>query len=324
MDRTGIIAYLGTCWEKMNSYLRESLKSDIELLQAVNDSLLGNTGKMLRPLVSLLIADACTGGNVPDDAIRYAAATELLHNATLLHDDVADEADTRRGVPTLRSSLGPCAAVLVGDFWLSSAMQLVVGTKHQDKATKRFSMAMSDLAAGEMLQLEKSMSADTSVEDYLRIVRCKTASLFVVASASAAVACECSPQMLEAAHHYADALGIAFQIKDDILDYDGDGTLGKPVGIDLMEQKITLPLLCAMEGSSREQQIRQMVKDIPQHPEYCGQIRNFVHEAGGVRKASVILEAYVDKAVAALGAFPDGRAKEYLAELARYKSIRTL
>ena len=301
MDRTGIIAYLGTCWEKMNSYLRESLKSDIELLQAVNDSLLGNTGKMLRPLVSLLIADACTGGNVPDDAIRYAAATELLHNATLLHDDVADEADTRRGVPTLRSSLGPCAAVLVGDFWLSSAMQLVVGTKHQ-----------------------KSMSADTSVEDYLRIVRCKTASLFVVASASAAVACECSPQMLEAAHHYADALGIAFQIKDDILDYDGDGTLGKPVGIDLMEQKITLPLLCAMEGSSREQQIRQMVKDIPQHPEYCGQIRNFVHEAGGVRKASVILEAYVDKAVAALGAFPDGRAKEYLAELARYNSIRTI
>ena len=96
MDRTEIIAYLGTSWEKMNSYLRESLKSDIELLQSVNDSILGNTGKMLRPLVSLLIADACTGGNITEDAIRYAAATELLHNATLLHDDVADEADTRR------------------------------------------------------------------------------------------------------------------------------------------------------------------------------------------------------------------------------------
>lgn len=308
----------------MNSYLRESLKSDIELLQSVNDSLLGNAGKMLRPLVSLLIADACTGGNISEDAIRYAAATELLHNATLLHDDVADEADTRRGVPTLRSRLGPCAAVLVGDFWLSSAMQLVVGTRHQDKATKRFSMAMSDLAAGEMLQLEKAMSADTSVEDYLRIVRCKTASLFVVASASAAVASDCSPKMLEAAHHYADALGVAFQIKDDILDYTGDGSLGKPVGIDLLEQKITLPLLCAMKDSSREQEIRQMVKEIPQHPDYCAQIRKFVEEQDGVRKASLVLEDYVNRALDALEHFPQCRAKEFLSQLARYNSIRTI
>ncbi len=324
MLRDEVISYLGESWEATCAYISKALSTDIPLLQAVNDSLLSHSGKMLRPIVSLLVADLINGGVVPDDALRFAAAAELLHNATLLHDDVADESDTRRGEPTLRSKLGPAAAVLVGDFWLSRAVTLVVDSDHCNDVVKIFSKTLTDLAEGEMLQMEKAQDADTDEQDYFRIIYCKTASLFVVSAEAAAIATDATQEQLKAAIDYASALGTAFQIKDDILDYDGDGSLGKPVGIDLLEQKITLPLLCAMKDSPQEAQIRKMVKDIPQHPQYCEQIRKFVDGQDGVRKASLVLEEYVNKALAALEIFPQSRAKEYLSLLARYNSIRTI
>lgn len=301
--------------------MRDALATDIELLASVNRHIIQHSGKMLRPMLSLLAARACAGSCTPDSH-AYAAASELLHNATLLHDDVADESDTRRGQPTLRAMMGPAAAVLVGDFWLSRAVDLVVATAHKDDVVKIFSKTLSSLAEGEMLQLQKAETADTSMEDYLQIIYCKTASLFEAACESGAISVGAPQENVAAMREYAYALGVAFQIKDDILDYSGDDALGKPVGIDLREQKITLPLLAALGGSPREAEIRAMVADIAGHPDNCGEIRAFVEENDGVSKAADTLEEYISRAVKALDVLPDSPEKTALVQIARYNSVR--
>jgi octaprenyl-diphosphate synthase len=160
------------------------------------------------------------------------------------------------------------------------------------------------------------------LEDYLRIVHCKTASLFCAAAETAALSVDAGPQLQAAARAFAEAFGTAFQIKDDILDYAGTDALGKPVGVDLKEGKITLPLLGALEGSPREAEIRAMVREIPEHPEYCEEIRRFVLDRDGTGFAIRQLGGWVDRAVEALEAFPDGPAREALAEIARYNVWR--
>ncbi len=323
MLREEIIEFLGEDWQSLNSYIKEYLHSEIHLLQEVNDEIVTHGGKMLRPIVALLVSRLVSGASgAGDEAVRVAVATELLHNATLLHDDVADDSPTRRGNPTLSSQIGAHSAVLVGDFWLARAMQVVMSTERKGAIAKVFSTAMTNLAEGEMLQLQKSFGEKTTREDYLRIIHCKTASLFETACEGAAITSGAGEEQLSHIKEYAVCMGIAFQIKDDILDYVGDVALGKPVGIDLKEQKITLPLLCAMEGSGREDEIRKMIYDIHSNPQYCEQIRTFVFERQGVQKAASILEEYIQKSRHALDIFPDCQAKRYLVKIAEYNTVR--
>ncbi|MBP5488838.1 MAG: polyprenyl synthetase family protein [Bacteroidales bacterium] len=321
MSREDVQTFLGEDWAAVQTIIADALRSDIGLLNIVNSEILAHGGKMLRPMVTLLMAGAC--GSINRDSRLFAAASELLHNATLLHDDVADESDTRRGMPTMRSRLGPSRAVLLGDFWLAKSVDIILQANSADSVKSIFSKTLSDLAEGEMLQLEKSGTADTSEADYLRIIHCKTASLFETAGLSGAISAGAPPSYVEAARAYSCALGTAFQIKDDILDYTGDGELGKPVGIDLLEKKITLPLLCAMNGSPREAEIRKMVVAIDAHPEYCEEIRKFVAERAGVAAAEAVLEDYVQKALKAVESLPPSRYTDYLAEIARFNSVRT-
>ena len=237
MKRAEVIEYLGDDWTRCGERMNRALESDIDLLNRTNGSILEHGGKKLRPMLSLLVARALSseGAQLSEDSIRYATAVELLHNATLLHDDVADRSDTRRGVPTVMSLLGSSAAVLVGDFWLVRAVDEVLSAEnHKLEVIALFSKTLSDLAEGEMFQLQKAGSDDTTEEDYLKIIYCKTASLFVTACVAAAKSVNAAPQQEEMMRRYATALGIAFQIKDDILDYAG-GDLGKPVGQDLRE-----------------------------------------------------------------------------------------
>lgn len=319
-----VLEYLGSDWTRVNDLIRGALATDIGLLNSTNDTLLSHSGKMLRPVLALLMAYA-VGGKATDVSCRYAAATELLHNATLLHDDVADESMERRGAPTVNAILGAQAAVLVGDFWLARAVEMVLaGSERQESVVTLFSKTLVDLAEGEMLQLEKAESADTCEKDYFRIISCKTASLFEAACESAAVSVGASEEFRKAAREYAHAAGLAFQIKDDILDYAGNAQLGKPLGIDLKEQKITLPLLCAMEGSSREAEIRAMIRDIHSHPEYCDEVRAFVAERGGVRKAAERLDEYIEKAAGCLDILPDSTAKDFLVQLVRFNAFRNV
>ena len=327
MDIKAIKEYLGVDWLAVQNRIASSLKSDIGLLNATNDSILSHSGKQLRPMLALLMSKACSGGNVTEDTIKYAAASELLHNATLLHDDVADDSDRRRGVPTIMSLMGPSVSVLVGDYWLVKAMELILDASDDSSRVMRiYAKTLSDLAEGEMLQLQKAQKGDTDEDDYLRIIYNKTASLFEATCVSAAISAGASEEMVKAAKDYAVALGIAFQIKDDILDYAGTDAVGKPLGADILEQKITMPLLGAMTnaGSEKEAEIRAMVSDIVSHPEYRDEIVSFVKNNGGLEYAVSRLDAYVEASVGALKLFPESDARNSPIELAHFTADREM
>lgn len=317
--------FLGQDWKDTDALIRSSLESDISLLNATNKAILDHSGKQLRPIVSLLVARACGGGRVNADSVRYAAAAELLHNATLLHDDVADSSCERRGAPTVMAILGGPASVLLGDFWLVKALEnILASSANCNEVIRIFARTLSSLAEGEMLQLQKASSGDTVEEDYYRIIYSKTASLFEAAFVSAAISVNAPADWIEAVRDYAVSLGIAFQIKDDIFDYSDGKKIGKPVGIDLEEQKITLPLLGALAAASpeRAKQIRGMVLDILEHPEYKEEIVGFVKEGKGIEYAVSRLEDYVSKAVDALAVLPDSKEKDYLVKIAGFTAYR--
>lgn len=322
MSRQVILDYLGRDWDRIHEQMVAALGSDIGLLNDVNSEVLSHEGKQLRPMVSLLMAKALGVPN--EDSIRFAVASELLHNATLIHDDVADDSAERRGNPTLYRLLGPSSAVLVGDFWLASAVKLVIKASHMERVMNYFSATLTDLAEGEMLQLEKAASADTTEEDYYRIINGKTASLFRAAAVSGAISVDAPDNLVEAADKFASSLGLAFQIKDDILDYTGTSQIGKPLGIDLREKKITLPLLGAMLGSPRELEMRRMVQRMDEEPGNFQKVCDFVMENHGVEYATERLEKHVRESEAALDLFPATPAREYLKEIARYNALRNL
>ena len=327
MDIKSIKEYFGQDWCAVLERISSVLHSDIDLLNSTNESILSHSGKQLRPLLALTLARACSCGVVSEATFRYAAAAELLHNATLLHDDVADDSDQRRGVPTIRSLMGPSVSVLVGDYWLVKAMELILGDADSDtRVIKIFSKTLSDLAEGEMLQLQKAQNGDTDIQDYLRIIYNKTASLFEAACVSAAISAGASEEMIKSAKDYAVALGLAFQIKDDILDYAGTDAVGKPLGADILEQKITMPLLGALSNVDEQASagIREKIAAIVSHPEHRDEIVGFVKENGGLEYAVSRLNSYVEQAVEALDMFPESEAKDSLVELAHFTADRIM
>ena len=326
MNIAGVKEYLGAEWTAVQGRIAGSLESDIDLLDQTNRSILSHAGKQLRPMLALLAARACSAdGHASEATVRYAAAAELLHNATLLHDDVADDSDQRRGVPTIRSLMGPTVSVLLGDYWLVKAMELILGEHEADsKVIRIFSKTLSDLAEGELLQLQKAQSGDTVEEDYLRIIYSKTASLFEASCVSAALSVGASEDAVEAMRAYSVALGRAFQIKDDLLDYDGTESVGKPLGVDILEQKMTMPLLGALvnAGPQEDNRVRALVKDIVGHPEHRDEIVAFVKANGGMEYASERLDFYVNQAVDALAVLSESFETELLVKLARYTANR--
>lgn len=327
MDIKAIQEFLGETWVTVKERIENTLESDISLLNSTNASILSHSGKQMRPMLTLLMANACSSKGVTDATISYAAASDLLHNATLLHDDVADGSDKRRGEPTIMSLMGPSVSVLVGDYWLVKAMELILDVEGMSsRVMKIFSKTLSDLAEGEMLQLQKAQTGDTTEEDYLRIIYNKTASLFEAACVSAAISVDAPEEYIQAAKEYAVALGLAFQIQDDILDYAGTEAVGKPLGADILEQKITMPLLGALNRVSSENasRVRGMTAMIASHPEYRDDIVAFVKENGGLDYAMTRLDGYVDAAVRALEVLPDSEAKSYLIDLAHYTAKRSV
>jgi octaprenyl-diphosphate synthase len=222
--------------------------------------------------------------------------------------------------------MGPSVSVLVGDYWLVKAVELVLDASGDDmRVIRLFSKTLSDLAEGEMLQLQKAQSGDTCEDDYLRIIYSKTASLFEAACVSAAISVNASQEYRKAAKDYAVALGIAFQIKDDILDYSGTASVGKPLGVDILEQKITMPLLGAMMNAPAEEvRIRGLVKGIVDHPENRDDIVAFVKENAGLEYAVQQLDKYVAQAVDALSVLPLSKERELLEGLAYFTAKRVM
>ena len=317
-----IKAYLQPQLDKVESVIEDALRSDVSLLEATNRSLRENPGKMMRPSLALLSAAAVGAPN--EDTIKFAAAAELLHPATLLHDDVVDCASERRGRPTVASFLNPHASVLIGDYWLVKAVNTILGaSQNTDRVTRIFAATLGHLAQGELLQMEKAVKGDTTQQDYERIIYCKTASLFEASALSAAVSVNAPEESVKALGEFARLLGMAFQVKDDWMDYAaGEDALGKPVGIDLKEQKITQPLLSALEGADNEADIRGKVVRIADNPELGREVLEFVRSRGGIEKSALKVDEFIGKAIGELDFLPEGPAKDRLVTIARYVGER--
>ena len=316
--------YLKPGMEQVEALILASLRSDVALLESTNRSLREHRGKMLRPMLALLTAGAC--GQANDATLHYAAAVELLHNASLIHDDVVDRASERHGMPSVASLLDNSSATLVGDFWLVRCLRLVLSASVEpNRVLNIYADTLGAMAEGELLQLEKSGTGDTTEADYLRILYGKTASLFESAALSAAISVGADDATVRLVGDFGRSLGLVFQIKDDIMDYaSGADALGKPVGIDLREQKITQPLLCALEDAapSEAADIRSKVVRIADEPALEDEVRRFVRERDGVQKAAALLDERVEKTIGLLAGLPETKEKTYLAALARYAASR--
>lgn len=314
--------FLGQSWADFQRCFAESLQSDIPLLEKANQFILGHGGKKLRPTFTLLIAKALRGA-CNEHVVCCAAASELLHTATLMHDDVADNSPTRRGVPSVMAAYSPTTAVLLGDYWLSKAMDLIID--HPDKRVLHaFSKCLGDLARGEILQLERSREAGTTEEDYRQIIYCKTTSLFEASILGGAYSVEADDDEAAACRSYAYHIGQAFQMRDDMLDYSPELSPGKPVGQDIMESKVTLPLLGFFRKAPRSlvREFRRRMKK-PDASLVSDAIA-LVREYGGLDYARQRIDAEIAGAVSALGRFADSRARTYLEELAYMVSVRTV
>ena len=310
-------AYLGEDWKQFEQLFAERLKSEIPILNKVNDYLLERNGKQLRPALCLLAARVSTGLCSPA-SIACAVASEMIHTATLLHDDVADDSDTRRGSPTVSALISPKASVLVGDYWLARGVMSLIESCGAE-TFRDFAACLDDLARGEMFQIEKAASLDTTYGDYVSIISCKTASLFRTAMKCGVRNSGGDESQVVAIDAFALHLGLAFQMRDDILDYSPSLAIGKPTGVDIRERKITLPLLGAFENAGEEARA-QLICDID-NDRFDG-VMPFVADNGGIEYAQMVLERETALAVDSLGEFTESKAKDILTRLAQSLCLR--
>ncbi len=327
MDIEKAKTFLGQDWIDFEIVFKSELNSEIPLLNKVNKYLFSRSGKQIRPLLTLLAARAASvsaaskEGSCTRSSILCAAAAEILHTATLLHDDVADNSDTRRGAPTIMSIISPTASVLVGDFWLSRAIRSVIDNCDK-RVFKAFAKCLENLAEGEMLQIQMADTMETMEDDYIKIISCKTASLFRASVLNGAYTVGADEAVIEALDTYAYHIGLAFQIRDDMFDYLPAVDAGKPSGIDIMEKKITLPLLGAFKNADIKDvdTIKMLMGEIGRgrikESRIVLDILKFATEHGGLDYSQARIESESEKAVAALSPLPQSKPKKFLTELA--------
>jgi octaprenyl-diphosphate synthase len=300
----------------VDALIRRRLASDVALVNQVAEYIIGAGGKRLRPMLTVLAARAA--GYRGEAHHQLAAVVEFIHTATLLHDDVVDESDLRRGRATANAAFGNAASVLVGDFLYSRAFQLMV---ELESMTIQGVLAdtTNRIAEGEVLQLLHVRNPDTDEAAYLRVIERKTAVLFAAATQLGGHLASLGPNGEKALFDYGLALGYAFQIADDVLDYAGDAeTLGKNVGDDLAEGKATLPLIHAMARSAPDVQAR--LKGIVLEGDASGfsEVMAAIERCGSLDYSRTMAQRYADAAVAALAPLADSEAKAALAGLAHY------
>ncbi|NRF71914.1 octaprenyl diphosphate synthase [Aquincola sp. S2] len=298
---------------QVDEVIRQRLQSDVVLINQIAHYIVSAGGKRIRPRLVLLFASAL--GFTGPERLELAATVEFIHTATLLHDDVVDESSLRRGRQTANALFGNAASVLVGDFLYSRAFQMMVGVERM-RVLKVLADATNVIAEGEVLQLMNMHDPDLAVDDYLRVIRYKTAKLFEASAQLGAVLANADPLMEQACADYGRALGTAFQLIDDLLDYEGDTqALGKNVGDDLREGKPTLPLLIAMERGSADE--RQLIRGAIEHGENerLSDIITIVRRTGALEATRESARTEANKARAALCVLPATPAREALLEL---------
>jgi octaprenyl-diphosphate synthase len=298
---------------EVDRVIQERLRSDVALVNQISHYIISAGGKRIRPRLVLLFANAL--GFEGSERHTLAAVVEFIHTATLLHDDVVDESSLRRGRQTANALFGNAASVLVGDFLYSRAFQMMVSANRM-RILDVLADATNVIAEGEVLQLMNMHDPDISVEDYLRVIRYKTAKLFEASARLGAVLADAQPEVEDACAAYGRSLGTAFQLVDDLLDYEGDThALGKNVGDDLREGKPTLPLLVAMERGSADE--RAVIRHAIEQGEEArlADIVTIVRRTGALEVTREAARAEADKARACLHQLPASMHREALLHL---------
>ncbi|HEX7155870.1 MAG TPA: polyprenyl synthetase family protein [Burkholderiaceae bacterium] len=303
----------------VDATIRERLSSEVALIGTIGDYIVGAGGKRLRPAVLLLIARALDYRGASH--VLLAAVIEFIHTATLLHDDVVDESDLRRGRPTTNAAFGNAASVLVGDFLYSRAFQMMVDADRM-RVMRILADATNRIAEGEVLQLLNVHDPTVDEARYLLVVERKTATLFEAAARIGAVLADADPALEESCALYGAALGTAFQVIDDVLDYDGNPhQIGKRVGDDLREGKATLPVIHALRAAAPGQR-QQIEAAIREGKGDFAQIAQIVHANGSIDYARALAERQSEAAAQAAAALPPSVFRDRLLDLARFSMRR--
>lgn len=295
---------------------KDSMSSAVPLLDRITYYIVRRKGKQVRPMFIFLSAKLCN--QVTEATYTAASLVELLHTASLVHDDVVDDANERRGFFSINALWKNKVAVLVGDFLLTRGLRVALKAKRVD-LLQIISDAFEAITVGELLQIEKARRLDIDEEVYYEVIRKKTASL-IAASCAAGASSSCEDQaLIDKMHEFGETIGIAFQIRDDLFDF-GTADVGKPLGIDIKEKKMTLPLIYALRQADRKQR-KHIIRQIKRHSEkkeVIKEVIDFVHQSGGLEYATKAMYEYRDKAFEILHSFPENDARQSLEDLVNY------
>jgi octaprenyl-diphosphate synthase len=295
---------------------RQFMRTKVMLLDTIMNYIVQRKGKQMRPMFVFLMAG--TVGTINEKTHRGAALIELLHTATLVHDDVVDESDYRRGFFSINAVWKNKIAVLVGDYLLSKGLLLSVDHKDFDLLTS-VSTAVREMAEGELLQIEKARKLDITEDVYFDIIRKKTATLIAACCAVGVQSTDADAKYVALATEFGEKVGIAFQIKDDLFDY-GDAEIGKPLGIDIKEKKMTLPLIYALQNTDRSTRKYMMnaIKNDSENPSKVREVIAFVKSTGGLAYSTEKMQAYAVEARGILEQFPTSIYRDSLGDLLSY------
>lgn len=326
-DKTPVHALqrvLGDDIAALNHAILTRMESPVPLINQLAAYIIAAGGKRLRPLLTLAIARALSYDG--DDHLKLAASVEFIHTATLLHDDVVDESDQRRGQPSANTMFGNQASVLVGDFLFSRAFELMVET-HSLDVLRILSNASAVIAQGEVMQLASTGNLALTSDEYFAVIGAKTAALFAAATEVGAVIAKADPAITKAVHDYGQALGIAFQIADDILDYQGSlDTMGKNSGDDFREGKITLPVVMALEQSTSEERAfwERTLVELKQNDFDFTHAQEILQKYNCIERSAEIAREYAQHAQQSLDVLPDGELRNILKEIALFAVQRSM
>ncbi len=303
--------------EQFEKHFKSAMKSTVPLLDVITNYILRRKGKQLRPTF-VLLTSSMLGGITPS-SYTAACLIELLHTASLVHDDVVDESYERRGFFSVNALWRSKIAVLVGDYFLSKGLLLSVENQEYE-LLKIVSEAVREMSEGELLQLRKSRKLNITMDEYFEVIRKKTAALIAACTASGARAVSQDEEVISRMKSFGENAGIAFQIKDDLFDYDRNGKIGKPTGNDIKEKKMTLPLIYALQQctSSEKSKIIHIIRHQGGNSRKVDEVLDFVDRYNGFDYAKGKMKHYKDKALDILQTFPQNASRDSLAHLVNY------
>ena len=306
--------------EHFETRFREAMRSPVPLLDKITFYIVRRKGKQVRPMFVFLAAKLC--GEVSDNTYVAASLVELLHTASLVHDDVVDDSYQRRGFFSINALWKNKIAVLVGDYLFSQGMLVALKNK-QYHLLEIFSDAVRSLIEGELLQIEKARRLDIEESVYYDIIRQKTASLIASGCSAGAASVSQDPEVIEKMRLFGEKIGIAFQIRDDLMDFGADD-IGKPRGIDIKEKKMTLPLIYALQHASKadRRRIINIVKRHSTRPDKVQEVIDFVHNSGGLEYTRKAMYDYRAQAFEILHTFPESPVRQSLEDLVVFVTDR--